>query len=123
MSHNLTVKELAMADIEILQKACDELGLKLSEHGNHKMYGGQSATGRAIRLPGWDYPVVVNEDGDVVYDNYGGSWGDEKELEKLLHSYARIGVDDGLTAKGLNFMDATQQEDGWVELDYQDLNG
>jgi len=47
------------------------------------------ATGHAVQLPDWKYPVVCNvSTGQMQYDNYGGRWGDKAHLHKLLQTYA-----------------------------------
>jgi hypothetical protein len=45
--------------------------------------------GLTVELPGWRYPVVCDiTSGTVKYDNYGGHWGDQQQLNKLLQAYA-----------------------------------
>ena len=47
------------------------------------------ATGYAVRLPDWRYPVVFDvEQGQVRYDNYEGRWGDPAHLDRFLQAYA-----------------------------------
>jgi hypothetical protein len=45
--------------------------------------------GLAVQLSGWTFPAVCQlESGQVHFDNYGGRWGDEKELDRFLQAYA-----------------------------------
>jgi hypothetical protein len=47
------------------------------------------ATGLAVRLPDWQYPVVCQtESGELLYDNFSGAWGEQRELDKFLQAYA-----------------------------------
>ena len=42
-----------------------------------------------MELPGWRYPVVCKlTSGQVQFDNYGGRWGDRKQLDRLLQVYS-----------------------------------
>lgn len=46
-------------------------------------------TGLAVELPGWHYPVVCDlANGTLKYDNYGGCWGEQKQLDRFLQAYA-----------------------------------
>jgi hypothetical protein len=70
------------------QAACGRLNLPPPKHGTTKLYSSE-ATGQIVQLPGWLYPVVIDTDSrQVSFDNYGGSWGDQTELDKLLQAYA-----------------------------------
>ena len=56
--------------------------------GTVQLYSGQ-AMGLLVRLPEWLYPVAIDTTtGTVRYDNYGGAWGDEQHLHRLLQAYA-----------------------------------
>ena len=42
-----------------------------------------------MQLPDWKYEIVCNTDtAQIRYDNYNGSWGDQKELDRFLQAYA-----------------------------------
>ncbi len=48
-----------------------------------------SAVGWAVRLPDWRYPVVCDvATSKVAFDNYGGRWGDQKQLDRFFQAYA-----------------------------------
>ena len=58
------------------------------EQGTVKLFSGE-ATGLAVKLPDWEYPVVCDTgSGQVRYDNFNGRWGDQKELDRLMQAYA-----------------------------------
>jgi len=87
------MSHIVKSKIEVSNKPCllaavEALGLENLGEGTHTLYGGQKAKGIAVKLPDWSYPAVINvENGEVKYDNYGGSWGKQIELDKLMQEY------------------------------------
>ena len=87
MSHLVTVKT-EIRDPAALAAACRRLGLQEPTQGTAKLYSGK-ANGLLVQLPDWRYPVVINTaEGNVKYDNYGGAWGQQGELDRLVQAYA-----------------------------------
>jgi hypothetical protein len=87
MSHIVSIKT-QIRDPLALAAACTRLGLSQPTQGTAQLYSGP-ATGWLVPLPGWLYPVVVDTaGGEVRYDNYGGQWGKQSELDRLLQAYA-----------------------------------
>ena len=87
MSHLVTI-QTQVRDPAALAAACCRLGLKPPVQGTAQLYTSQ-ATGQIVELPGWTYPVVFDTEQKLThFDNYGGAWGNPKELDKLLQSYA-----------------------------------
>jgi hypothetical protein len=87
VSHIVTIKT-QIRDAEAVQLACRRLGLPPPVHGTSRLFSGP-VTGLAVQLPGWNYPAVCDlASGQVQYDNYGGAWGDQKELKKFIQMYA-----------------------------------
>jgi len=87
MSHIVTIKT-QLRDPLALAAACQRLGHAAPIQGTAQLYS-ESAAGWIVQLPGWLYPVVVQpESGEAHFDNYGGSWGNPAELDKLLQAYA-----------------------------------
>jgi hypothetical protein len=84
MSHTVSLK-LEVRDYNIFKLAAEKLGHKVKE-GEHALYGGK-VNGAAVSLPGWRYPLVMTKEGEIKYDNYGGSWGQQKEMNALLTRY------------------------------------
>jgi hypothetical protein len=75
-------------DAAAVRAACQRLGLPAPVPGTTKLFSGE-ATGWAVALPGWRFPVVCDTDtGQIRYDNYSGRWGERKHLDALLQSYA-----------------------------------
>ena len=85
MSHIITL-ETKLKDPDALKRACDALGVTIEENTTIRLFQA-SRSGSAISLPGWRYPIVVDSEGTVHYDNYGGRWGDIKHLGELVQEY------------------------------------
>jgi hypothetical protein len=55
--------------------------------GTAQLFSGEAA-GLVVRLPGWEYPAVIDtKTGQVQYDNFQGAWGRDEELHRLLQAY------------------------------------
>ena len=87
MSHIVVIRT-EIRDPAALAEACRRLGLPEAVQGTAKLYGGE-ATGLIVHLPGWRYPAVIDVGtAEIRYDNYGGTWGQQSELDRLLQAYA-----------------------------------
>lgn len=86
MSHIVEVRT-EVRDAEALRAACRRLEWPEPETRRVKFYDGH-VEGVAVQPPDWTYPVVFDLRGGVRFDNYGGRWGNERELKRLLQSYA-----------------------------------
>ena len=87
MSHIVEIKT-EVRDMNAVAAACQRLGLGPPAEGTAMLFSGE-ASGVIVRLPEWKYPVVFNTaTGDAKYDNYGGSWGANAQLDRFLQAYA-----------------------------------
>lgn len=87
MSHTSEIKS-SLTDANAILAACKELGLAEPKTEKVRLYDGKEYTGLAVRLKGWNYPVVIElKTGKLHYDNYGGGWGQQSELNKLTQMY------------------------------------
>jgi len=87
VSHLVTI-QTQVRDPAAVAAACARLGLLPPTSRTARLFSG-SATGLAVELPGWNYPLVCElQSGTLQYDNYGGAWGDQKELDRFLQAYA-----------------------------------
>ena len=87
MSHVVSIKT-EVRDVAAIRAACRRLNIDQPEQGTFKLFSGE-ATGVAVRLPDWTYPVVCDvATGELNFDNYNGRWGDQKELDLFLQGYA-----------------------------------
>lgn len=87
MSHIVTV-QTPVRDPLAIQSACTRLKLPVLVYWPAKLFIGEK-TGWAVKLTDWIHPVVCNTDtGEVDFDNCGGKWGKQQELNKFLQAYA-----------------------------------
>ena len=87
MSHIVSI-QTEVRDPIAIRSACDRLKLPEPVFGEVKLFS-SSATGWAVQLPKWRYPVVADVNtGKLAYDNYNGRWGEPKQLDRFLQGYA-----------------------------------
>lgn len=87
MSHIVRI-QTEVRDSAAVRAACQRRRLPVPVDGTHKLFSGQ-ATGLAVQLPNWRYPVVCElTSGQVIFDNYEGRWGDQQHLDAFMQSYA-----------------------------------
>ncbi len=87
MSHIVHI-QTELRDAVAVRAACERLQLEVPTHGTTKLFS-DHATGLAVKLPGWHYPVVCDlGSGQLKYDNYQGHWGEQQELDRFLQAYA-----------------------------------
>lgn len=87
MSHIVQI-QTEVRDPVAVTTACARLGLPVPIQRTVQLYDAE-ATGLAVQLPRWRYPVVCQtETGQLRYDNFGGRWGDQSQLDRLLQIYA-----------------------------------
>ena len=65
----------------------EQMGAEILGNGTHRLYG-SSHTGMAFKFPKWYYPVVIDKEGNIFYDNYNGAWGNSADIEKFQEMYA-----------------------------------
>lgn len=110
MSHKLTLKDVVLNQKKTLEmfRMYPQLfqGWKISENVESKFFlGSDRVQGLAITPPRWHYPIVVDDNGVVHYDNYNGVWGDMKDVARLvsLHDgFTSLGSLDGLQEETVN---------------------
>jgi hypothetical protein len=75
-------------DATAVEAACRRLGLAKPIDGTVELYS-EAATGLVVALPNWRYPLVCDlQNGTLRYDNFGGHWGEQRELDRFLQAYA-----------------------------------
>lgn len=120
MSHIVQIKT-EVRDVDAIRAACRRLKLDQPEEGTFEMFSGE-ATGVAVRLPDWTYPVVCNvTTGELKYDNFNGRWGEQAQLDHFLQAYA---VEKSRLEARRQGHDVTEQTlaDGSIKLTIQ-VNG
>jgi hypothetical protein len=87
MSHIVRIRT-QIRDPVAIQAACTRMRLPTPEQGTFQLYT-SAATGWAVSLPDWVYPVVCQTDtGELAYDNFNGVWGDVAHLQRFQQAYA-----------------------------------
>jgi hypothetical protein len=87
LSHIVAIKT-EVRDPAAVRAACGRLGLPQPVEGTTRLFSGQ-ATGLAVQLPGWRYPVVFDTaNTKALFDNFGGRWGAQQELDRFMQAYA-----------------------------------
>lgn len=97
-SHTVKVK-CQFADPDTFGNAAIAMGGKVLGNGTHNLYSGQTATGFGITLPNWSYPIVL-ANGELSYDNFGGSWGNPADLERLKGEYIIATAESAAQSQG-----------------------
>ena len=117
MSHIVEIQTQVRDPIAI-RGVCERLQLPQPVFGIHQLFT-SSAQGWGISLRGWQYPVVCQtESGSLKYNNYGGLWGQQAELDRFLQLYAIEKTKLEARSKGYS---VTEQSlaDGSVKLTVQ----
>jgi hypothetical protein len=121
MSHLVKI-DTEIRDAAAVAAACRRLGLAAPVQGTFKLFTNQ-ATGLGVKLPRWRYPVVCDTaSGQVRYDNFGGHWGKQVELDKLLQAYA---VERSKIEARKNGHSVSDQplSNGWIKVTVQVAGG
>ncbi len=121
MSHIVTITT-QVRDAAAVQAACRRLGLPVPEQGTVKLFSGE-ATGLAVKLPDWTYPVVAElSTGTLKFDNFEGRWGDQKELDLFMQAYAVEKARIEARRRGHSVTEQ-QLQDGSIKLTIQVAGG
>ena len=121
MSHIVQIKT-QVRDPAAVQAACRRLGLAPAVQESVRLFSG-NATGLTVRLPGWKYPAVFDlTSGQAQYDNYSGHWGDQKELDRFLQTYATEKAKIEARRRGHSVTEQ-QLADGSIKLTIQVAGG
>ena len=107
-----------------LTRACEKLGiintLEVAPTGKKvtgEIYDGVEHGIAKVNLVGWKYPVIIKEDGKLVYDNHEGHWGNIKEVDKLLSCYGEeVVMHQLIELEGHYLQERQVHADGTVEL-------
>jgi hypothetical protein len=87
VSHIVTL-QTECRDPVAIRAACQRLSLPEPVQGKIKLFSNE-VEGLAVKLPDWVYPVVADlPTGKLAYDNFGGRWGDPKQLDRFIQAYA-----------------------------------
>lgn len=117
MSHTVTIKS-EVRDAVAVRAACERLKLPAPVQGKHELFSG-TVEGLAVKLPDWVYPVVADlPTGKLQYDNFGGRWGEQKQLDRFIQAYAVEKCRIEARRKG-HVVTESQLADGSIKLTVQ----
>lgn len=88
MSHIATVKT-ELRDKVLLEQACKALGAEYLGFGTAEVFSVRR-TGTVIKFPDWKFPIVIDAQGVVHFDNYNGAWGSLDRLHSLDQTYRKM---------------------------------
>ena len=86
MSHTVTIKT-KITDMVAIQAACHRLKLTQPTKGEVRLFD-RVAQGIGVHLDGWRFPICVESDGNLLFDNFGGFWGNPERLDQFQQAYA-----------------------------------
>ena len=86
MSHTLTIKT-EIRDFAAVSSSCRRLKLAPPTQGEVRLFD-RVATGIGVQLDGWRFPVCIEIDGNLLFDNFGGFWGNPERLGEFQQIYA-----------------------------------
>jgi len=114
LSHIVEIKT-EIRDEAAVRAACVRLQIPTPEHKTVRLFNA-TATGLCVQLPNWSYPVVANlATGQLQFDNYQGSWGEQKHLNAFLQGYAVEKAKIEARKKG-HMCSETRLEDGSIKV-------
>ena len=87
MSH-VAKLEVKFTNLEAIQRACERVGGRFLGKGIEKFYDETEVGGYLIHFPDWQYNLVITAEGNLIYDNYEGEWGNQAYLDKFKQLYA-----------------------------------
>ena len=86
MSHTVTIKT-TITDMAAIQAACQRLKIAQPNQGEVRLFD-RVAQGIGVQLDGWRFPICVEPDGNLLFDNFGGFWGVPEKLDQFQQAYA-----------------------------------
>ena len=86
MSHTVTIKT-KITDLTAIQAACHRLKLAQPTQGEVRLFD-RVAQGIGVQLDDWRFPLCIDSDGNLLYDNFGGFWGLPEKLDQFQQAYA-----------------------------------
>jgi len=117
MSHIVQI-QTEIRDPVAIRAACQRLKLPEPVFGETKLFN-SSATGWAVQLPEWRYPVVCDVNtAKLAFDNFEGRWGERQQLDRFIQNYAVSKTLIEARKKGHSVLEQPL-EDGSIKLTIQ----
>jgi hypothetical protein len=115
MSHTVQIKT-HFKDLDVLQGICDAANVMLKRQNEHVyLYSGTYPAVASFELENWRYPVAIQEDGSIVFDNFNGYWGNIEPLHKIMQRYSVEKTKKEARLAGYSVQEV-ELEDGSIDL-------
>jgi hypothetical protein len=109
MSHAMTI-QTECRNPEVVKAACRRLGLAEPSRDSAYFFGVGKVEGTKVRLEGWHHPLIIKDDGQIVYDSddtYVGpgmvrlhEFTNAYGVEFLKHEYGAANCTESVLADG-----------------------
>lgn len=115
-TYNLVVDDPELAKEVITDlNATQNFGAQWLGKGTERSYS-RNTTGWHFKLKGWNYPVCITEEGNLEFDNFNGSWGDELLLDKFVQAYQKTAILKKARQQGWMPSESVNSETGEITL-------
>lgn len=120
MSHTVRMKS-KLTEPTIIARAADRWAKRMGKTCQVEMnswaqlYDRAHAQGTVLKINGWRYPVVVKDDGQLLYDDFGGTWGNVRDLHGIQQHYSALIVGDQMREEGW-VVEESETADGEIKL-------
>ncbi len=120
MSHTVRSKT-QLTDRSLILKVAEKMkGCSIVEPASVRLYDGTLAksTDTCVKFDNWQYPIIVDGEGAVFYDNYDGAWGEEKTLDDFLGLYNKELIEQQAQTEGW-FLESLQETEDKIVFEYE----
>ena len=111
----LVTLDIKLSNINTIILVCKRLKWNYTEDASQQFYDKSIAHGLKVEIPGWKYPIIIENSGTVRFDNYNGSWGEDSHLGLLKQAYALEGSRALLASQGMSLYE-TVNDDNSITL-------
>ena len=109
MSHTMNIS-VEFHDRALLIDTLERMGIPTYE-GSVTYYDRTTKTGLCFRLPGWQYPCVLSDKGELSMDNFEGHWGDDCELGNVKAHYGLSKARREALIKGYDCIESENEQE------------
>jgi hypothetical protein len=102
--------KVKITDFDLLNEICESEEIK-TKYGKHTIFN-KTIEGLGIFIDGWKFPIVVDKDGTILYDNYGSNPGSMEKFSSLCKDY----IKRDLEIQGFNVTELVETEDQYKLL-------
>ena len=85
MSHIITI-EAKYKNLSIIKEVCKDMDINIIK-GSHNFAWGSKVEGHKVYLKNWYEPIVIKDDGTIIYDDLTEKWEKSSQLTKFKNMY------------------------------------